>query len=107
MTNIKSTNHIENSNFIARFHQNVEKQRQKACHEGCIKNKQFTVGGLVLIYDNKYFKHPGKLKIHWLGPYVVKEITNGGPVKLEKLDGMEVRGIINGIRLKLYFDNDD
>ena len=56
------------------------------------------------MYDGKIFKHPGKLKTHWLGPYLVKEITDGGAVKLEKLDGTEVRGIINGSWLKRYFD---
>ena len=59
------------------------------------------------MYDNKCFKHPGKLKTHWLGPYVVKEIIDGGAVKLEKLDGMKVRGLVNGIWLKPYFDNCD
>ena len=48
------------------------------------------------MYNSNFFKHPGKLKTHWLGPYVVKEITDGGEVKLEKLDGIEVRGLING-----------
>ena len=59
------------------------------------------------MYDKKNFKQPGKLETHWLGPYVVKEITDGGAVKLEKLDGTEVRGLINGSSLKPYFDNYD
>ena len=48
------------------------------------------------MYDSKFFKHLGKLKTHWLGPYVVKEIIDGGAVKLEKLYGTETRGINNG-----------
>ena len=48
------------------------------------------------MYDSEIFKHPGKLKSHWLGPYVVKEITEGGAVNLEKLDGTKVKGLING-----------
>ena len=59
------------------------------------------------MYDSKLFKHSRKLKTHWLGPYVVKEITDGGAVKLEKFDGIEVRGLINGSQLKPYFDNRD
>ena len=39
------------------------------------------------MYDSNFFKHLGKLKKHWLGPYVVKEIIEGGAVKLEKMDG--------------------
>ena len=59
------------------------------------------------MYDSKLFKHPGKLKTHWLGPYIVKEITEGGAVKLEKLNGIDVIGIINGSQLKPYFYNCD
>ena len=57
------------------------------------------------MYDNKLFKHLGKIKTHWLGPYVIKEITDGGVVNLEKLDRTELKGLINGIQLKPYFDN--
>ena len=59
------------------------------------------------MYNNKIFKHPGKLKTNWLGTYVVKGINNGEAVKVEKLDGTKVKGLINGIRLKPYFDNSD
>ena len=59
------------------------------------------------MYDSKFFKHQGKLKTHWLDPYVVKEIIDGGATKLEKLDGTEVKGLINGSRLKPYFHNYD
>ena len=97
--------HLEEERFIAGFHQNIEKQRKNVWHDRHIKHKHFEVGGHVLMYDSKFFKHLGKLKTHWLGPYVVKEITEGGAMKLEKLDGTKFRGIINGIRLKPYFDN--
>ena len=59
------------------------------------------------MYDCKFFKHLGYLKTHWLVAYVVKEINDGGEVKLEKSDGTKVRGLINGIRLKPYIDNCD
>ena len=86
---------LEEECFIAGFHQNVEKQRQKAWHDHHIRTKQFKVGGLVLMYDNKFLKHPGKLKTHYLGPYVVAHITEAGAVKLHKLDGTPVAGMIN------------
>jgi hypothetical protein len=57
------------------------------------------------MYDNKSFQHPGKLRMHWLGPYKVKSITDGGDVQLKYLSGIELRGIINGSRLKLYKDS--
>ena len=48
------------------------------------------------MYDIKLFKHPRKMKTHWLGSYVVIEITDGGAMKLEKLDGIEVGQLFNG-----------
>ena len=42
-----------------------------------LRTIKFSFGGLILMYDNKFFKHPVKLKTHWLGPYVAKEITDG------------------------------
>ena len=54
------------------------------------------------MYDSKFLKHPGNLKMHSLGPYVVVHITKVGAVKLHKLDGTPVAGMINGIRLKPY-----
>ena len=49
------------------------------------------------MYDNKIFKHLGKLKTHFLGPYSVDEITNEGDFKLKNLDGTSIRGLINGV----------
>ena len=59
------------------------------------------------MYDSKFSKHLRNMKTHWLGPYVVKEITNEGAIKLEKLDGTEVRALINGSRMKPCFDKCD
>ena len=98
---------MEDERFVARFHQNIEKQRQKAWHDRHIRTKQFKFGGLVLLYDSKCFKHLGKLKTHWIGPYVVVHITDAGAVKLHKLDGIPVTGMINGRRLKPYYDGCD
>ena len=47
------------------------------------------------MYDSKFFKQPGKLKMHWLGPYVIMHITGIGTVKLQKLDGMYAMGMVN------------
>ena len=42
------------------------------------------------MYNSKVFKHPVKLQTCWLGLYVVKEIIEGGEVKLEKLNGTKL-----------------
>ena len=40
--------------------------------------------------------------MHWLGPYVIKEIIDGGAVQLVKLNGDPFLGKVNGRRLKPY-----
>jgi hypothetical protein len=43
--------------------------------------------------------------MHWLGPYEVNTITYGGSIQLKDLGGTELKGMINGSRLKSYRDN--
>jgi hypothetical protein len=48
-----------------------------------------------LVYDNKFLQHPGKFRMHWLGPYEVNIVTEGEVVQLKYLGGTELRGMIN------------
>ena len=59
----------------------------------------------MLLYENKFAKFSGKFCMHWLGPYHVKYVTNGGVVKLAKLNNEEIPTLVNGSRLKLYKDS--
>jgi hypothetical protein len=61
-----------------------------------IKKKMFKEGDLVLMYDIKSLQHPGKIRMHWLGPYEVIYVTDGAIVQLRDLTGAELRGMING-----------
>ena len=56
------------------------------------------------MYDNKLFKHPGKLKTPWLVPYRIMHITDASAVKIQKLDGTYVAGMVNDNLLKPYYD---
>jgi hypothetical protein len=58
-----------------------------------------------LVYDNKFMKHPGKFKTHWLGPYEVAYVIEGGAAQLNTLKVEWKEGLVNGSRLKLYYDN--
>ena len=60
---------LEEDRFVAGFHQKVQKEREKAWHDRHIKSKTFQIRDLVLLYDSKFIKFPGKFKTHWLGPY--------------------------------------
>jgi hypothetical protein len=68
---------MEEDWILAGFHQQVQKARDKAWHDKHIKKKTFKEGYLVLMYDNKSFQHPGKLRMHWLGLYKVKIVIDG------------------------------
>ena len=94
--------HLEEDRFIAGFNQRVAKDRQKAQHDRHIKHKQFVEGDLVLLYENKFIKHPCKLHMRQLGPYLIHSITYGGAVQLHQLDGMVFSTLIIGSCLKPY-----
>jgi hypothetical protein len=55
---------LEETMFLADFHQSVEKERKKYWHDRHIKTKVFAQGDKVLLYESWYKKHPGKLHMH-------------------------------------------
>ena len=59
----------------------------------------------MLLYDRNFVKFPGKFKMHWLGPYQIQQVTEGGAVQLSKLNGELLLTLIDGSRLKLYSDS--
>jgi hypothetical protein len=69
---------LEEDRFVAGFHQQVQKVHEKSWHDRHIKQKKFQTGDLVLLYDNKFLQHPGKFQMHWLGPYVIRFVTDAG-----------------------------
>lgn len=62
------------------FHQQAQKEREKAWHNCHIKLHTFKVNDLVLLYDNNFTKFPGKFQMHWLRPFIIKEIIDGGAI---------------------------
>ena len=59
----------------------------------------------MLLYASKFVKFLGKFCMHWLGPYQVKHVTNGGAIQLVKMNDEVFPTLVNGSRLKLYRDN--
>jgi hypothetical protein len=78
---------LEEDRFIAGFHQQVQKEREKAYHEKHIKRKEFKQGDLVMLYENKFMKHPGKFRTRWLGTLEVSYVTEGGAAQMNTLNG--------------------
>lgn len=93
---------LEEDRFISRFHQNLKKGKHKACHNKHIKTKEFQPRKLVLMYDSKFLMHLGKIQMHWLGLYIIEYIIEARVVKLSKLYGEQLEGLINKILLKPY-----
>jgi hypothetical protein len=71
---------LEEDKFVVGFHQQVQKEREKAYHDRHIKKKAFKQGDLVLVYDSKFIKHPRKFRRHWFRPYGIPYVTEGGVV---------------------------
>ena len=71
---------LEEERFLAGFHQHVQKKHEKAWHDWHIKLRTLKVNDLVLLYDSKFENFPGKFRMHWLRPYVIRNITDNGEV---------------------------
>lgn len=80
----------------------AKKRRQKRWHDKKVRTKEFQPGDLVLLYTLKLQKR--KLKLRRLGPFVINEITNGGAVRLETLEGEPMGTFINGSQLKCFHE---
>jgi hypothetical protein len=50
------------------------------------------------MYNSKSLQHPRKLKIHWLGPYEVNIVTDGGAVELKDLGGTQLMGVLYALK---------
>jgi hypothetical protein len=99
---IKSVNNHGRGLDLSRIPPTSSKIKGQRLHDRHIKNKTFKEGDLVLMYDNKSFQHPGKIRMHCLGPYEVKYVTDGVAVHLKYLSGTKIEGMINGSQLKLH-----
>ena len=86
----------------ALFNTYVAQQKRKSFYDSKLRHKEFKVGDLVLLYDSRFMKFPGKLQIHWLGPYIIDEIHSNGSAQLKDFEGTKIPTRINGYRLKLY-----
>ncbi len=59
----------------------------------------------MFLYDSKFIKFPSKFHMHWLGPYKIQRVREGGIVQIIKINGELVPTMDNRSRLKLYRDS--
>jgi hypothetical protein len=66
--------------------------------------KTFDVGQKVLLYNSRLHLFPGKLRLRWSGPFIVKHVYpyRVFDIEIPKNDNVFK---VNGLRLKAYFDN--
>jgi hypothetical protein len=79
--------YMEEDNILEGFHQEVQKESDKSWNDQQIKKRRFKEGDIVLLFESKFFQHPGKFRMHWLEPYEVNNVTAGGYVQLKYLIG--------------------
>ena len=93
---------LDETQLLAFVGMYVEKRRRKQWFDKNLKERNFAVGDLVLLYTLK--KNKRKLKKRGLGPYVIHSLLSSGAVKLATLDGEEMSAFINGSRLKKFYE---
>jgi len=78
-------------------------QQHKKWHDKSIRKKQFQLGDWVLLYDSRFKYFKWKFHTHWMGPYEVVKVFENGVVEIKTIDGWNSMFLVNGHRLKVYF----
>ena len=76
-------------------------QQQKQRHDEDLKEIQFKIGDLVLLYQSK-LRGKQKFQERWKGPYYVHEVLGNGAYKLRTIEGNILKVPVNAERLKVY-----
>nr|GEZ18335.1 reverse transcriptase domain-containing protein [Tanacetum cinerariifolium] len=79
----------------------IFKEWTKKLHDSKIKNRIFSVGDQVLLFNCCLKIFSGKLKTHWSGPFTITQVFPYGPVELSQPNGPNFK--VNGHRVKHYF----
>lgn len=72
----------------------AEKAKRKAWHNSHLKQPQYQVDDLVLLYGRKFRINPRKMKLKWMGPCKVNHIWPNGVVQLRQLCLLDVKPIL-------------
>ncbi|KAM1243007.1 hypothetical protein ACFX2G_035307 [Malus domestica] len=63
----------------------IYKEKTKAFHDKMIRNKTFSIGQKVLLFNYRLHLFPGKLRSKWIGPFVVSNVFPHGAVQIQSL----------------------
>jgi hypothetical protein len=81
----------------------IYKEKIKSLHDRMITRKEFNVGDKVLLYHSRLKLFPGKLRSHWIGPFVVSNVFPYGAVAITSLETNKVFKV-NGHHLKPFYE---
>ncbi|KAM2864295.1 hypothetical protein FF1_022978 [Malus domestica] len=80
------------------------KEKTKAFHDKMIRTKSFSIGQKVLLFNSRLRLFPGKLRLCWIGPFVITNIFPHGAVQVRSFKtGQEFK--VNGHRVKPYYES--
>ncbi|GKB47039.1 reverse transcriptase domain-containing protein [Tanacetum coccineum] len=82
----------------------IYKEKTNRIYDSKIKNRVFSVGDRVLLFNSRLKIFSGKLKTRWSRPFTVTQVFPYGTVELSQTDGPNFK--VNGHRLKHYFGRD-
>ncbi|XP_070036847.1 uncharacterized protein [Nicotiana tomentosiformis] len=77
------------------------KEKMKYLHDKCSWNKDFKAGDLLLLFNSRLRKFPGKLKSKWSGPFKIVGLTPFSALDLKNKNNETFQ--VNGHRVKHYF----
>ena len=80
----------------------IYKEKTKNLHDRMLTRKEFHVGDKVL-YHSRLKLFPGKLRSHWIGPFIVSNVFPYGAVGITSLETNKVLKV-NGHRLKPFYE---
>ncbi|KAH9723227.1 Integrase catalytic domain-containing protein [Citrus sinensis] len=79
------------------------KEKTKTFHDKMILKNEFSVGQKVLLFHSKLKLFPGKLRSHWVGPFIVTNVFPHGAIEIRSPTSGKVFKV-NGHHLKLFYE---
>jgi hypothetical protein len=93
---------LDETRAQAYLHMATIQNRRKSFYDSKLKIKKLKTGDLVLLYDTRFQKFPGKFIMQWFGPYKIYKAYENGSMELQDFEGNIHSTRYNGNRLKLY-----
>jgi hypothetical protein len=76
--------------------------RRKSFYDSKLIPKTLHEDDLVLLYNSRFQKFPGKFKMRWFRPYRILKTYENGSMELQDFEGKIHTTRYNGNHLKLY-----